>query len=226
MYASETFQAIDTQSVVEMTENALKAEGINYSVHRIFNRSGQKGWIKFRLPDFKLKLFGTDEVQAEILLRNANDGRTAFCYMIGVHRFVCSNGLVVGHNLFKRRVIHRKGETIEQFLNHLPEQVAAAIHYIKTRLVSDFEAATSKSLTLVEQLQVTVKLEEAGWISPYVGRTVRRNLVTNDRRPEDTNTVWGVYNIVNEAMRKGSRSQHAQIEKNVNLLSQVIEAAA
>lgn len=51
----------------------------------------------------------------EIVLTNAHDGNSSYQLRAGIYRFVCSNGLIIGNDLFCRRVRYQ-GDVMQKWL--------------------------------------------------------------------------------------------------------------
>jgi hypothetical protein len=101
-----------------------------------------------------------------------------------------------------------------------------AVNYIESGVLQwELEVATSTQLSWLSQLQIVTCMKNEGIISERVANDVRMQLLPGGRRPEDTNTIWGVYNIINEVIRRRGRSAFAQMERNVSLLESVITAS-
>lgn len=222
---SNRYRLIPTSDIIKEVSNELDIRHVMYETRVIPGKSGKKGWVEYLLHGNELKLFGTDSVVPKILLRNSTDGSCALQIHIGFLRLVCSNGLIVGNSMYSDRVIHTKGPKVESFLDQLPSRITAALDYIMSgKLQREVETATAVRLSLAEQLWTVVTLNENGTLSDEAAKDIRQSLVRG-RREEDTDTVWGVYNVINERLRRRGRSQTAHLEKNVGLLQQVINAS-
>lgn len=136
---------------------------------------------------------------------------------VGMFRFVCANGLVVGDNFYSRRIIHRAGPTLDEFLANLDKNLDAA-----------FETAASMDLAgMVEEYSTRQVTEQQG-IEVLASLPLPRNVVDlaiyrwiAPRRIEDTpRNVWSLYNIANEANRVRSSSTSA-FNREVNLLDDI-----
>lgn len=221
---SSKYRLIPTTEIATKVSIELNKQNVMHEIRVIPGKSGRNGWIEYLLHGNELELFGNDKVIPKILLRNSTDGSCALQIHIGFLRLVCSNGLIVGNSMYSDRVIHTKGPKVEHFLDQLPGRISKALDYITSgQLQREVEVATAVRLSLSEQLWTVVTLEENGVLSLEAAKDIRSSLVRG-RHPEDTDTVWGVYNVINERLRRRGRSQTAHLEKNVGLLQQVIDA--
>lgn len=205
-----TFQAIDTQLIIDQANASAAKAGLTLNWVR-----GYKGMLQAYFGD-KVQT-DSGAVSPMLFLRNINDGGHALMIGVGMFRFVCANGLVVGDNFYSRRIIHRAGPTLDEFLTNLDKNLDAA-----------FETAASMDLAgMVEEYSARQVTEQQG-IEVLASLPLPRNVVDSaiyrwiaPVREEDTpRNVWSLYNIANEANRVRSSSTSA-FNREVNLLDDI-----
>lgn len=167
-----------------------------------------KHLIRFRHPHFGS--VGVNGNIPEILLINSHDRTTSLKFHVGIFRLVCSNGLVVADKTFsKLQIRHMYADfndvkkAINTIVKHLPK-VFKTIH--------KFE---KKKLDEKQQLEfamnaVTARYPE--YINPKTNKIdkqlIKKNFSLEDllkaNRPEDKdNSVWCIYNRLQEKLIKG-----------------------
>lgn len=157
-------------------------------------------------------------------MRNHNDGTRALQVGLGFFRLVCSNGLVVPVNgaLFTS-VRHVAGPKAEAFLDHLPLVLMEKMEQVKSGALVGAALGTTK-IVIENPLEVLAQLSLPKTVNDIVSHNVSVNQrFGRVRRAEDNiNTVWGLYNEINEILRINSRSQYAVDNRDVTLLNDII----
>jgi hypothetical protein len=159
----------------------------------------------------------------QLLLRNDNTGSKAMLVGVGLFRLVCSNGLMLSFgDAFTAKVRHIDGPKAHGILDKLPGIIEAQISRIKSGQVFD-DALDSVSLPVKDPFQVVGSLP----IQKSVKDSVIRLIAMDRTRPEDdVRTVWGLYNVVNEATRRASSRTDIALDKDIGLLGHIQLLAA
>lgn len=204
-----TFQAIDTQFLISTIYSSAAANGLELTV-----RPGYKGVQSFSYGD---TIVGPDgsKMQPQLFLRNINDGGHALMIGVGIYRHVCMNGLVVGDDFFSRRIIHRKGQTLDNFLTYLEKdltdafRIAADYHMDKLTELYNTAVSDSTAMQIIGSLSLPTGVIDSAiysWANP---------------RAEDKGAnLFSLYNIVNEANRRRSNSTNA-FDRELGLLQHI-----
>lgn len=193
---SERYQFADTASVI------TSLEGHGFQVRSATQRGkGPSGKHMVRLvnPDMKM---GNDST-LEVILRNAHNGTSTLSLNMGVYRFVCSNGMVVGDDLIQPLRLRHTGDgfqlAIEDALMQIDEQRRLVAEQI--RMMQGISLNQGQILEMGREairLVYPTKEDRAGSENALAYVT--------PRRAEDTdNTVWTVYNRVQESAMRGGR---------------------
>jgi len=134
--------------------------------------------------------FVLDSATARILFTNAHDGTSAAKFMMGVYRFICSNGLVVG-STYAKEVVRHSGEQARSLIERV-----RALSKNTGPLFAQIDGWSRKELAPSEtiefaRLAAVLRFGDAQRFDPA------QLLATH--RPEDENhTLWRVFNRVQE----------------------------
>jgi len=132
----------------------------------------------------------------EIVLVNSHDGTTSYQLRSGVYRLVCSNGMIVGDEIFCRRVKHqgnvveRVVEAANDLIEIVPISVQKAIEWQNIPLSRDAQHAYA-------EIASTLKWQEGEAL-------VAPTKLLEPRRTQDTkNDLWTTFNVVQENIIRG-----------------------
>lgn len=168
----------------------------------------QKHLIRFQHTDLQMKV-GGDSVP-EVILINSHDGTTSARLSLGLFRFACSNGLIVGKTFQEYRIHHRLSgvDSFIQAAARIVDQVPLLEHRIKRyqeRILSDAEVVDYATKAL--QLRFD-KPDDDATIDDHYAWQNRLNHIAFIRRYDDSGSnLWSVFNRVQENMmvpRRGS----------------------
>ena len=213
---SDKYKTYDTKTLVE---NIVRDLGLDCTIKAKGNIPGRVSTSHFVEIGLKDTFTLPDGLYSpRVIIRNSYAGESALVVQIGLFRFVCSNGLVVGSNTYATKIRH-VGRTQDQVYTELKTNIVLAIENAKTLAYEQYMGMT-KTLTAVEMRQ---KIETLNLSKKVQGIVANRFLHTE--RPEDaTRTVWALYNIVNEVIGERSRSDMRVLARNNNLAEKLIAA--
>lgn len=157
-------------------------------------------------------------------MRNHNDGTKALQVGLGFFRVVCSNGLVVPvEGALYTSVRHINGPKANAFLDILPDILMKKMEQVRSGALLD-AALNATKLTVENPLVVLAQLSLPKTVKDIVSNSVSYGRVFGygPRAEDDINTAWGLYNTINETMRKNSRSLYAAANRDVTLLNDII----
>ena len=159
----------------------------------------------------------------QLLLRNDNTGSKAMLVGVGLFRLVCSNGLMLSFgDSFTAKVRHVDGPKAHGILDKLPGIIEAQMGRIRSGEVFD-DALDAVGQTVKDPYQVIGNLP----IQTSIKDVVVRQIAMGRTRPEDdVSTVWGLYNVVNEATRRSSSRMDIALDKDIGLLGHIQLLAA
>lgn len=141
-----------------------------------------------------------------IILLNAHDGCHCFKFMIGIYRIVCSNGLIVASEQFADISIRHSNYDFEE----LRKVVAVAIKNVSDNIsiMNDMQAteltAEQKNELAISALKIRKGLKNEDTFKAD-GEDIE-DLLTPIRKEDEGNSLWNVFNILQEKIIKGNYS--------------------
>lgn len=224
---SNKYVTMDTSELVRKVINDIGIAA-QIRVMGCRNMKSTKHMVEIRLQR-PLQLLGT-ECYPTVYVRNSYAGEGSLQVTVGFHRLICMNGMTIGTVDFKERMNH-VGKRNQDKFTQLSETIKRAIEFSCTRLEAIVEKANSKQATDAE-IQLLL-----GSISASKGLANRIKDAMQYVRPEDltgpldyrgqpTLTLWGLWNIINEQIRKSGRSELRLVERNDKLANAVMQLAA
>jgi hypothetical protein len=169
-----------------------------------------KHMIQFQNPDIKVTASDGDDAFPRILLTNSHDGMTSFQFRMGIFRLVCSNGLVIATEEFESFKIRHKGYTFEelrsvviQAVEDLPNKVEVMNKMSQRELTKEEQRKLALDAFLIRS-GITPGSEEAKK-KDYDEETIDEILEVR-RQADEGDTLWKVFNRVQEAITQGGFS--------------------
>lgn len=217
---STTYRTIDTEQVISSIRRQLGDRMGPVTVLRGNGVKSTRHAIRIGINGDPIRVNG-DLIQPNLYLWNSYDVGMAFVVMIGYFRFVCQNFCHVGESFYKERIIHRVGETCERKLKLLDVAVGGAVDYMLTDFADDMQEYTAIELTETQMIQV------AGNLS--LNDKAKRQLITRICFPyaridaDRGNNAWSLYQMANMSLAGSTRSNLRFIEKDKDLLTDVVE---
>ena len=140
---------------------------------------------------------------AQIVIVNSHDGSTSYRLYYGLYRFVCANGLMVGSEFASQRICHKGDKnTIEEIIRISREFADNA-----TKVNKQIERWAGIELTYEQQMEFAQKAMEYRWgkdnkaIENYKAEDF---IEAHNVEDSDNNSLWSVFNKVQENMMKGN----------------------
>jgi hypothetical protein len=132
----------------------------------------------------------------QILLYNSHNGRTAMRMFVGMYRFVCSNGLVVGNDMYAYALRHNleAAKQIGDFLSNISGHASELSNVVD--LWSRRELTEAQAIRFAREAAVLRFGNSAGAYEPT-------KLLEARRAEDEGRTLWKVYNAVQENTMKG-----------------------
>lgn len=150
-----------------------------------------KHQVDLRLPNAPV----VDGAVPRILFTNSHDGSTSAKFMMGVYRFICSNGLVIG-STYAREVARHSGEQAAQLIDRVRAlakntgPMFAQIEAWSKRELSDTEAQELASLASV------LRFGDVNRFDP-------KQLLATRRGEDEGRSLWRVFNRIQENAMAG-----------------------
>ncbi|MFC1535783.1 DUF932 domain-containing protein [Candidatus Neomarinimicrobiota bacterium] len=98
------YQKLDNKKLIKSALPILKENGAILDEVAIFGNA--RVTYKFRFPNVNVPLHKGDIVNPQVIIRNSYDGSTQAMIQAGAFRVVCSNGMVIGIVLKKKKNRH------------------------------------------------------------------------------------------------------------------------
>jgi len=194
---SEKYRVISTSDVAKVFLNNGFVIS-NYSEQGYKNpdlRGKGAHLVRLRHPS----TLGQDNVP-EIVLFNAYDGSKSFKINIGIYRFICANGMVVGDSFFNAHVKHIGGTVTEQVNQIIDES------YKKFPIImSKIGEMQNKILTTDQKLElanVAFKLRQKSASQSVTDINLLRNIQPL-RQGDTSSDVYTVFNVLQEKVIRG-----------------------
>jgi len=195
---SERYNVINTFDVVQQFERfGFELSSIDAGNVRALAKEGKGKHMVRMAADFKM----AGGLKPEVIIHNSYDGTKALNIRIGIFRFVCSNGLIAGHNLVPNlQILHSNNDWADQinaFIDGYEEK-----HRLQEDWVREMEG---RRMSLDEAYFMA---EKALGIRHYDQR------ITNDavdplelllvkRREDKGDSAWLRYNVMQEHLVQG-----------------------
>jgi len=207
---SDRYRFISTFEIVKrlQTKGWFPTKAQECRVINEKNQGYQKHLIRFQRQDL---ILNGDAI--EVVLINSHNRSAAYQLMVGVFRFICSNGMIVGETFEKISVKH---------VNFHPDEIAEASYEIVRNAPKI--AATTQNMKVIE-LNERDKAEyaQSAALLQYDHPDAipfNANQLLTPRRLDDRgkNDLWSTFNIVQENMMKGGirglkRDQHGNMRR-------------
>jgi hypothetical protein len=205
------------------TETAIDALA-DYGFHPV--QAAQKASRKSdpRHSEHMLAFTNTDAVscgdghRSELILYNSHDGSSSLKLFAGAYRFICSNGIVAGDG-FEARLRHTQTtptgfeEMLINTVNRLPD--------LMTRIDAMKQQTLSENATL--EFAINASKLRWDWIGTETNRSGAYGFdgtmwdLIKPKRPEDNDqSVWSVFNRVQESLVRGGPRVVSYTNKNPN----------
>jgi hypothetical protein len=162
--------------------------------------------VRLAHPDIR----GSGEYRPEVILKNGNDGTSAFTLLAGLFRFACSNGVVVGASASAIRIRH-VGDRFE-----LANRITAGAQEVRgfmPLLADKVESWQNVTLTQAEQETVFKLGALARWGKDAFARAVdvREAGATLARYEDNKPTLWATFNRAQESFTRGTNFRRGGI---------------
>jgi len=175
--------------------------------------------IIFQNP--KIQIVSEDENLApSIILMNSHDGTHTLQFRMGIYRAACSNGLVIPEDEYTSFKIRHRGytfDTLKESMEKSLSLVSEKTEVINTMIGREMNEQEQMDLALKALLiRTNISTESVETPITYSEETLRA--VLQPRRPADRwNTLWHVFNRVQEAVTHGGFQVEVENGKRRNL---------
>jgi len=196
---SKRYNVINTMDVVQQFERfGFELSSIDAGRTLSMDKMGKGKHMVRMAAEFKMP----GGLRPEVIIHNSYDGTKALNIRVGVFRFVCSNGLIVGSNLIPNlQILHSNNswqDLINEFIDTYEEK-----HHIQSEWI---ENMMDVKMGLDEAYEYAKKALE---IRHYDKRIIMDPVDPLEllivRRKEDKNSnAWDRYNTLQENLVQGN----------------------
>ena len=188
--------------------NQQKSKDTIHTKHEVFLRSPKHPAVNGSFP--------------EIRLINSHNRLSSFNFFVGLYRLVCSNGLVVSDKVFDSLHIRHIGydfEDLKDLTNAIVQNIPNIIKWMNkmqnTRMTRDEQ---------IEFAWYAIASRFKEYVDPVNGmvnaQLIQSVIDVEDflrpvREEDDSDSVWSVYNIVQEKLTKGG-FQRVGVKDNIS----------
>jgi len=173
----------------------------------------QKHLLRFRKENFEFKV---NSAIPEIVLKNSHDRSSALEFFLGIFNCVCLNGLIISRLQFE-----------SLYLKHFNIGSADVDHAINLALVS----FTSIEEKIMEYQHVVLNNDQKNYFAALTHEQFKlrpeinsSTLLTPRRKEDENNTLWTVFNVIQENLLKGgigyktvsNRNMRTRTVKNID----------
>lgn len=184
-------------------------QGRNYAFSRVKEQIDEEGniigYVGYDRYGHSFPVFKKENVECypRIILTNSYDGFNAFTFRVGLFRLVCSNGLVVCTDSFVDIKIRHTKYSVQALDEVLMKAIGAVDSQIGT--FNDMRTITlsdeQKTQFALNALRIRKHLPaDAPMNADEEGIA---DLLTPVRTEDNPDTLWGVFNILQEKITKG-----------------------
>lgn len=199
---SERYEYIPTLDVIKGMSNAgfMPFNATQSKTRTADKKEFTKHMIRFRqMSDMQVNAIVGNAVP-EIVLVNSHDGTSAYKLMLGLWRFVCSNGMMVGSTLSTVRVKHQ-GDIVAQVIeaslllaNNAPAVLDTVNQWQALQLTTGEQSALASAAHVLRFADAEGHVKTP--ITPAQLLHIRR---TADAKKD----LWSTFNVIQENVIKG-----------------------
>jgi len=207
---SERFAPIPTIDVLRgLAKEGFHPVGAKQSVARLDDRRDfTKHLIRLRRFDDQVAKYSVGDTVCEMLLKNANDGSSAYDLMAGLFRICCLNSMVTQTGAIDELKVRHSGDVLPKViegtyrvLGEAQKALAAPAEWSAQRLVADERMALAEAAHVLRfgdaegNTKTPVKPEQ---------------LLRHRRRGDEGTDLWTTFNVVQENTIKGGVTAYGE----------------
>ena len=194
-------------------------------------KKGSKGIRSFHmiaLQNPKVKVLdskGNIEAFPRIILTNSHDGFSSFKFMCGLFRLVCSNGLVLADEEFANMSIRHINYNFEE----LRKMVASIVESLpnKIEVLNDMRKTVlserEKTNLAISAIKLRKGYNEEDKVE--ISQETIDDVLSPIRDEDKGNTLWNVYNVIQEKIIKGNfhYSEKQKKARKMRMITSVVK---
>lgn len=186
----------------------------------------QEGWQVYSAKQVGRGLYGNHEIRlrngqlpqvgdslVEAVIRNSHNGMSTFSVSAGLYRLVCSNGLTVPTSVASALTIKHMRVDMG-VVRQITDEFADRLPLIQ-RSVGKME---STSIDQAKTVDMVNKATLIRWEKGSIPNTLNiENLLKPERDGDVGNTVWKVFNVIQEKFVRGGTQYVSNRGRNVTM---------
>jgi hypothetical protein len=156
-----------------------------------------------------------DKIAEQIVGQNSYDKTRSYKFMFGAFRFICSNGMFVGHAQIAFRKIHVGDIPVEQMVKEVLANYEKnnfetwnKMRKIKVPLKSSLDFIKRHNAFEVEEKKGGAEITKSS--NEFLNTEIRRRaveLVSGEETVNNPRNVWGLFNQLNQAISRSVRAR-------------------
>lgn len=203
-YLSDRYVRIDSNEVIAaLAQEGYTLAGARQDKVRARDPKFARHELDFRHPDMGGTL--DDGTRARVLFINSHNGTARATFLLGMFRFICSNGLIVGSTWASERVLHI-GDSAKTVVERIKEASKST-----GKMFAAAEAMSKKQLTRAQQQDFAREAMKLRFGDDGPERYSADQLLVPLRAQDDKGDLWRVYNRVQE---NGTRTKMIGMSTN------------
>ena len=195
---SDRYQVIPTQEVInQFTRFGFEIDSVSSAGTRSIEKNNkQPHMVKMTTGE---KLFG--EMKPQVIIHNSYDGTKALNIRVGIFRFACANGIVMGHNLIPNLQILHSNQQWEQLILEFIDGYEEKFNIQKEHIaeMKSREMTLDQAYYLAEQ-SLKFRHSDARITNEAVDPL---ELLIAKRREDRGTDAWSRFNVLQESLVNG-----------------------
>lgn len=188
----QTKHYIETTDVVrDLQKQGWRINGV--CEQRGKNRKITNNYVRMEHPDFAMMNRNKTEGIANLYISNSCSGKSPLNLDLGMHRLVCSNGLVRKTSFIEHNIKHT-----EKNIERIP-MILANVNKAAQKVLEDFNQLKHVEL---EPAQLNELVAKAAQLRFEENEIDYNQLLTSYRKEDEGSSLWSIYNRIQENLTK------------------------
>lgn len=186
------YKFVPTDEIIEFFDReGWKVSSVKQSGHGVYSLH------ELRLRNGELPKVGDTLIEA--VIRNSHNGSSALSITSGLHRLVCSNGLIVPTSVSDKFDVRHVGFELDD-VKRLTESFSKRLPKIQHSV----DRMMEKNLTLEEKIDFAMKSSKFRWNTGSKPTDLDiMDLITPIRSEDSGDDLWSTFNVVQEKFIRG-----------------------
>lgn len=183
--------------------------------HRAKNRKITTNYAQLHHPDFEVvNKKGKSEAVSSLTITNSCDGKSPLTMDLGFYREVCSNGAI----MFDKHGESTEIKHTEVNFNNL-QNFINSVNSKSDKVLERFGIYQNKHMTVEQAREFASKAARLKHRPKDITPRMVENLLQVNRREDEGDNLWSVFNRVQESLTEGVNNFNLDIRLNKQLSS-------